>query len=253
MTIVNAVVLVAFLSAPALAQNPAPAPAPPAADALGTWDALFNSQQGPIPAQLKLTKTGDKITGTITSDRGTSAVEAEVKDKTLSVWFNMTGQNGPIAIELTGTIDGDKMKGVTMAAGQPAGDWTATRGKADTSAAAAKTAAAPAAAAAATAASSLTGDWIVAVELPNMTANPTITLKQDGEKLTGDYVSAQYGKFPISGTVKGADVTLSFSMSIEGNAFGVTYTGTVQKDGSLKGDVNYGDMMSGTFSATRKK
>jgi hypothetical protein len=104
MKIVNAVLLLAFLTAPALAQNP-----PPAADALGTWNAMFNSQQGPIPAQLKLTKTGDKITGTITSDRGTSPVEAEVKDKTLSVWFNMTGQNGPLAIELTATNDGDKM------------------------------------------------------------------------------------------------------------------------------------------------
>jgi hypothetical protein len=80
-----------------------------------------------------------------------------------------------------------------------------------------------------------------------------MTLKQDGEKLTGEYVSAQYGKFPIAGTVKGADIAFSFSMSIEGNAFDVSYTGAVQKDGTLKGAVDYGGMLSGTFSATRKK
>ena len=33
-----------------------------------------------------------------------------------------------------------------------------------------------------------------------MTATPTMSLKQDGEKLTGEYVSARYGKFPIAGT-----------------------------------------------------
>ena len=44
-----------------------------------------------------------------------------------------------------------------------------------------------------------------------------------------------------------------FAMNVEGNALNVTYTATVEKDGSLKGSVNYGDMMSGTFSAARKK
>jgi hypothetical protein len=86
-----------------------------------------------------------------------------------------------------------------------------------------------------------------------MTANPTLALKQDGEKLTGEYVSAQYGKFPVSGTVKGSDVTFGFTMNIESNAINVTYTGTVDKDGAIKGSVNYGDMMSGTFSAAKNK
>ena len=86
-----------------------------------------------------------------------------------------------------------------------------------------------------------------------MTASPTFVVKQEGEKLTGDYVSAQYGKWPISGTIKGADVSLSFAMNVDGNALNVTYTGAVNKDGSIKGTANYGDMMSGTFVATMKK
>jgi hypothetical protein len=86
-----------------------------------------------------------------------------------------------------------------------------------------------------------------------MTATPTVVLKQEGEKLTGEYVTAQYGKFPIAGTLKGSDLTFSFAMNIEGNGLNVTYTGTVGKDGALKGSVTYGDMMSGTFSASRKK
>ena len=100
---------------------------------------------------------------------------------------------------------------------------------------------------------SLTGDYNVTVELPNMTANPTVVLKQEGEKLTGEYVSAQYGKFPIAGTIKGADVSFSFAMNVEGNGLNVTYTGKVDKDGVIKGSVAYGDMMSGTFTAAKKK
>jgi hypothetical protein len=99
----------------------------------------------------------------------------------------------------------------------------------------------------------LTGTWNVTVELPNIQATPTVVLKQDGEKLSGEYVSAQYGKFPITGTVKGADVSFSFAMNVEGNALNVTYTGTADKDGALKGSVAYGDMMSGTFVAKKSK
>ena len=220
--------------------------------ALGTWNMTFNSQQGEIPAQVTLKKAGEKIVGEISSQMGSSPLEAEVKDKTLSIWFNFQGQSGPVAIEMIGTMDGDKVKGTFGAGGQAAGDFSGTKQKdtKDTKEAKdTKDAKEPVAAATA----SLTGDWNLSVELPNMTATPGMTLKQDGEKLTGEYVSAQYGKYAITGTTKGNDVTFWFAMSVEGTAMNVTYTGKVEKDGSLKGAVNYGDMMNGTFTATKKK
>jgi hypothetical protein len=246
------VTLALSLAAPMKAQTPAAAPAGAAADMIGTWNATFTTQNGQIPAQIKLTKTGAKVTGTISSQMGESSLEAEQKDKAVSMWFTMAGQSGPIPIELNGTIDGDTLKGSALAAGSPAGEFIATRAKADAPATAEKPDPAVAAAKPA-AATSLTGTWSVSVELPNMTATPTVVLKQDGEKLTGEYVSGQYGKFPIAGTVKGADVTFSFSMNIEGNGLNVTYAGKVDKDNNLAGSVTYGDMMSGTFSATLKK
>ena len=248
-------VLIAALAFPAGAYaqaTTASATATANADALGTWDATFNTQNGAIPAQLKLRKDGSKIVGTIASQQGEAPIEAQVKDKTLVVWFTFQNQNGPVPIEMNGTIDGDKIKGTFSASGQTAGDWLATRAKDSTSATKADTPATTTSTSSTTAAS-LSGDWNVSVELPNMTANPGLTLKQDGEKLTGDYISAQYGKFPVTGTVKGSDVVFSFNMSIEGSAMTVTYTGAVEKDGTLKGAVNYGDMMSGTFVASRKK
>jgi len=234
-------VLAACLALPAAAAAQTASP-----DPLGTWNATFNTQNGVIPATLKLAKTGEKITGSIASPEGETPVEAEYKEKTLKVWFNYAGGGGgPIPIEMTGTIDGDTAKGTMTAGGSPAGDWSATREKA------AKAPAAPAASPAA--ASSLTGDWNVSLQLDTITATPSLTLKQDGDKLTGEYTSQQYGKFPLTGSVKGTEMTFTVSMSIEGNAISADYNGVIQPDGSIKGGVDLGGAMSGSFTATRKK
>lgn len=243
---VHAFLLALLLAAPVAAQTPAAA-----ADPAGTWDATFTTGQGEIPAQLKLRKDGDKLVGVIASQMGEAPLEWQAKDKTLTIWFNFSTQNGPTAIEMVGTVDGEKVKGSFSAGGQSAGEWVATRAK-DAAAPAAEKKDAPAPAASKPAAS-LTGEWVASVQMDTINATPALTLKQDGETLTGDYTSAQYGKFPLKGTVKGNDVTFWFAMSVEGTAMNVTYTGKIEADGSLKGSVNYGDMMSGTFSATRKK
>ena len=248
MKIFSSFVLAACLAVPAVA---AAQTAP--ADATGTWNATFNTQNGVIPATLKLQKNGEKITGSIGSQEGESPVEAEYTEKTLKVWFNyQAGGGGPIPIEMTGTIDGDSAKGTMTAGGSPAGDWTATRSK---DASAPKKPATPAAASgSASGNASLTGDWNVSLQLDTITATPSLTLKQDGDKLTGEYTSQQYGKAPVSGTVKGTELTFTVSLNVEGNAITAVYTGVVQADGSLKGSVDIANgAMAGSFSATRKK
>ena len=248
--VLAALCMTTVLALPAAAQT-APASTAPA-DVLGSWDVNWTTQQGPIQGSLKLKKDGEKLAGTVGSQMGEMPIEAEIKGKDLSVWFNFQGQGGAVPIEMLGKVDGDKITGTFTAGGQPAGEWTATRAK---DASARDTAKEPSAepAAAAPAKVNLTGDWNLSVELPNMTATPALTLKQDGDKLTGDYVSAQYGKFPLKGTVKGSEVSFTFTMSVEGTGMDVTYTGAVDKDGKMAGSVNYGDMMSGRFTATKKK
>jgi hypothetical protein len=246
--------VLACLAAPAAAQTTtttttsATTTSAAPADVIGTWDATVTTSQGQaIPSQLKLKKEAGKLVGTIASQMGEMPVEAEVKGNTLTVWFNFQGQGGQaMAIELAGTVNGDTVKGTMAVGGQPGGDFIATRAKPSTATTATTT---PPAAAK----TDLTGTWGITIELPNMTATPTMALKQEGEKLTGEYVSAQYGKFPITGTIKGSDVTFSFAMNVEGNGMQVTYTAKVETDGSLKGTVGYGDMMSGTFVAAKKK
>lgn len=254
--------LIASLAAPVSAQtttttttsDTTSATTAAAVDLTGTWDATFTAQQGPIPGQLVFKKDAGKIVGTVTSQVGTAPVEAEVKGKAVTVWFTITMQNGPVAIQLDGTVDGETIKGSIGAGGQVAGTWVATKSK-DTKEGAASTASSTASTSTSStaAAPSVTGTWNVTIELPNMTANPTMILKQDGEKVTGEYVSAQYGKFPMTGTVKGTEVVMSFQMNVEGTGLAVTYTGKIEKDGTITGSVNYGDMMSGSFTALMKK
>jgi hypothetical protein len=247
MKTLTALVLATSLAAPCAAQTSTTAPA----DVVGAWNATVTTGQGQaIPAVLTLKKDGGKITGVISSQAGDSPVQAVVKAQDLTVTFTFQGQNGPMAIELDGTVAGDAVKGAMIVDGQASGNWTATRDRKE-SKDLSKESKEPGATTAAK--TDLSGNWNVSIELPNIQATPAVVLRQDGDKLTGDYVSAQYGKYALTGTVKGAEVNFWFAMNIEGNALNVTFTGTVDKDGTLKGSVSYGDAMSGTFVAAKKK
>lgn len=215
-------------------------------DAAGKWNVTWNTGQGPLTGAMTITRSGDKLSGKIASERGDISFEGTQTDKNVKLTFVYNDQSGPMNVEMTGTVDGDTMKGTFNAGnGAATGDWEGKRqasggGTAPTTAATTSTA------------SSVTGTWNVTVQLPEMTATPTVNLKQDGEKLTGDYLSTQYGKFPLQGTVKGNDVAFAFTMTIEGNPVDVNYSGKLDND-QIKGTVNYGGMMSGTFTATKKK
>ena len=134
------------------------------------------------------------------------------------------------------------------AGGNPAGDWTATRSKDAKDAKDPKDTKAPA-----KTGTDLSGAWDMSLQLDSVTATPSLVLKQDGTKLTGDYTSQQYGKFPVTGEVTGTAVTFSVPLNIEGNAITASYSGATQADGSLKGTVDIGGMISGSFSASRKQ
>ena len=82
----------------------------------------------------------------------------------------------------------------------------------------------------------------------DQSSSPTFTLKQDGEQLTGTYAGA-LGELPITGTVKGNEITLDLDVAV----LAVHYAGTV--DGARKtieGTVDYGGQAIGMFTATRK-
>jgi hypothetical protein len=97
----------------------------------------------------------------------------------------------------------------------------------------------------------VTGKWAFNVETAAGSGTPAMTFKQDGEKLTGHY-SGQLGESDLTGTVKGADISFSFTIDAQGTIIKAMYSGTVENKDSLKGKVVLEGLGDGTFTATRQ-
>ena len=99
-------------------------------------------------------------------------------------------------------------------------------------------------------ATNITGEWAFNVTTDQGAGTPTITFKQDGEKLTGKYVG-QLGAADLTGTVKGNAIHFAFTLDVQGQQAPVTYDGTVEKN-TMQGKLDIGGMVTGTFTATKK-
>jgi hypothetical protein len=98
------------------------------------------------------------------------------------------------------------------------------------------------------------GTWAMEVTTEaGGTTTPSMTLQQDGTRLTGQYTSETLGNAEIRGTVEGSRVTINFSASLQGQPVPVTYTATVGADGVMTGTIDLaGGLATGTFTARRR-
>jgi opacity protein-like surface antigen len=99
-------------------------------------------------------------------------------------------------------------------------------------------------------AADVTGTWAMTVESPMGTGNPTFTLVQKGEEVTGTY-KGQLGEAKVAGTMKGNDLSLAYNIDAQGMALKITYAGKVDGN-TISGKVNYGDQGEGTFKGTKQ-
>jgi hypothetical protein len=97
----------------------------------------------------------------------------------------------------------------------------------------------------------LTGKWMFNVQTDAGSGTPTVTFKQDGEKLTGHY-TGQLGDVDLTGSVKGTDFMFSFSSDLQGNKLDVEYKGTIESKDALKGTLSIPGLGNGTFTAKRQ-
>jgi hypothetical protein len=95
------------------------------------------------------------------------------------------------------------------------------------------------------------GAWTLTLETPQGTSNPTLTLKQAEQKLTGTY-AGRMGETPIEGTIKGTALTFVVKINAQGQEIVLTFSGTVEQD-SMKGTVDFGGMGSANWTGVRKK
>ncbi len=97
----------------------------------------------------------------------------------------------------------------------------------------------------------VTGTWEMTVETKEGTAKPTITLKQEGEKLSGTY-RGRMGSSQLQGTLKATGIRFVVNLKFQDVEIEVTYSGTVTGD-AMKGTARFGDAGAGTWSAKRKQ
>lgn len=98
----------------------------------------------------------------------------------------------------------------------------------------------------------VTGKWTFTVTTDAGSGTPTVTLKQQGDSLTGHYSSQIFGEVPFKGTIKDGKITFSFASSVQGTNVSVTYAGTVESADAMKGTVDFGSVGGGTFTAKRQ-
>ena len=91
----------------------------------------------------------------------------------------------------------------------------------------------------------LTGKWAFEVVTENGTGNPTVTFKQEGEKLTGTYESQRGGARPLEGTVKGDKVAFTVKSGVDLN-----FSGTIIGD-TITGTADFSGQGSATFTAKK--
>jgi hypothetical protein len=95
----------------------------------------------------------------------------------------------------------------------------------------------------------VSGDWELTITSPQGARTTPVSLKQDGEKITGMFKS-QAGELPVEGSVTGRDLKLAFTINFQGQPLPITMTGVV--DGpSISGKADFGGFAEGDFSGKR--
>ena len=89
------------------------------------------------------------------------------------------------------------------------------------------------------------GEWDFTVETQAGTGSPHFSLKQDGTAVTGTY-KGQLGEAPVTGTVKGNELTLNFKVNAQGAELAITYSGTWSEERYRRYEQKLRDAISGS-------
>ncbi|HKQ05306.1 MAG TPA: hypothetical protein VJ464_09255 [Blastocatellia bacterium] len=224
-----------------------------AQSAVGAWDITIETPQGPRTSQLVIKQDGDKLTGVMkrpNGERPLDSITVKGSDITFLMTINVQGQD--MVVTYKGKVEKEKMSGDADFGGFASGTWSAVPHKEGAAATPATPAPGPGVGSSiGTGNGDISGVWNVTVETPMGTGTPTLTLKQDGEKITGTY-KGQLGESPVTGTVKGNDVTLMYKVSPQGEEITVTYTGKRTAADAMSGKAVYGSLGEGTWTAKKK-
>jgi hypothetical protein len=93
------------------------------------------------------------------------------------------------------------------------------------------------------------GDWDVTINSPQGARQGKITIKQEGDKLTG-VMKNQRGEIPVDVELKGKEIKIKYSVKFQDQDLAITMTGNVDGE-TMKGDVDFGGFAQGDWNGKR--
>jgi hypothetical protein len=235
-----------FIDGRQIEMRPAAAAGPGGATASGTWSLNINlggsaNERQELSATLTLQQQGDRLTGSLQGQLGSGQIAVGTVagsdiNFTVPVTLPAPASQTTDAI-FTGTLSGNQMSGTVQVVGRGPGTFTGTRagggpGGGGGAGATRPPGGQPAAdAAPATAAApSLAGTWSVTTQAGARDIPGTLTLQQQGGRLTGR-IETPFGTGEVTeGSLTGNTFRVSTTLNIEGQSTDITFEGTVSGD-----------------------
>jgi hypothetical protein len=99
----------------------------------------------------------------------------------------------------------------------------------------------------------VSGNWKVHNSISGSESDQDCTLSQNGKELTGT-CKGENGEVKLTGSVDGNKINWKYDSEYNGTPLTLTYAGTLDDSGAIKGDVNVDPFgVSGEFTATPVK
>ncbi|MGD2294389.1 MAG: hypothetical protein PVF22_00960 [Candidatus Aminicenantes bacterium] len=96
----------------------------------------------------------------------------------------------------------------------------------------------------------VSGEWEITSEGRQGPMTRTMTIEQDGEKITVK-MEGRMGEMTGEGTIKDNEIEWTFTMETQRGEFTMTYKGTVEGD-TMSGTVSMGDFGEREFTGKKK-
>jgi zinc protease len=204
------------------------------ANANGKWELKMNAMGQNLDVVLDLKQEGDKVSGEMSSPIGKGAVEeGKLVGNKFTGSAKVSFQGQPLNLKISGTIDGDNMKGTVDSGfpGAPAFSFAGKRSGGEMP----KTT--PTTQPTAANSGNLTGNWTIETDAQGTPISIDMKLKQDGEKLSGDLTSAVGNGKVTSGTFKDGKIEAVMTIDFQGSPVEVKLVGTVENGNKMKGNL----------------
>lgn len=219
---------------------------------VGSWDIVTKTPGGDRPSVIVIKQDGGKLAAVAKSPQGERPYDSiALTGSDIKFVLTIQFQGSDMVLTYTGKVDKDSMKGDVDFGGLAQGEWSAMPHKEMAAGSGTGTGTGAGTGSGSGAASgNITGVWNATVETAQGTGNPVFTFKQDGDKITGNY-KGTFGEAPLTGTLKGGDISFTFKVNMQGQNLDLTYNGKV--DGSnMKGKVKLGELGEADWTAKKQ-